>query len=432
MIPTCISNFFRALRIELREVWRTLFPISLIEILLFLFFFSLYGFFGYNMLFKTPLIDVPNGGAGSYLGYDNLFHLFTRGGAFDISHPFFSVFHLLKTLLITLFTTLLKEQTRGIICLFGMNLLTTGGLILTYRYLKQIAAISTRRAFMLTVFMGSFFTTIMLSFTTETYPFSFYLLIFSLLMLSREYKMTGKFKGRTVFFLSFLCGGVTLTNAAKPAMAIFLNRAPFLHKIRTGLKVMIPFIACVALFFVFYTAKSKLLSPDEPSPIETTAGLSRYFIHDPAFSKQALIDFWGNTVMTTPLAEQPVGKEVVLRPTEYLHTWQNGAVVLLLVLVAASACLNICNTYVQLILMYLGIDVVIHFFIRYGMNEAIIFGGHWMFAIPLLLGWMYSRVPVRMYRILDWVILAFLLLTSIQNGLEFARLREQMLLTAQG
>ena len=58
------------------------------------------------MLFHTELIDVPNGGAGSYLGYDNLFHLHTRGGAFDISHPFFGIFHLLKTLLTILLTTL--------------------------------------------------------------------------------------------------------------------------------------------------------------------------------------------------------------------------------------------------------------------------------------------------------------------------------------
>lgn len=432
MIPTCIIDVFRALRIEGREVWRTLFPISFMEIVLFLFFFTLYGFIGYNMLYRTSLIDVSNGGTGSYLGYDNLFHFFTRGGTFDICHPFFSVFHMLKTLLINLFTTLLKTETRGIICLFLMNLLTTGGLILTYRYLKQIVQLSTRRTLMLTLFMGSFFTTIVLSFTTETYPFSFYLLIFSLLMLSREYKMTGQFKGRTVFFLSFLCGSVTITNAAKPALAILLNKAPFLHKTRTGLKVMIPFVACVGLFFLFYTVKSKLLSPDEPTPIETTAGLSRYFIDDPAFSKQALVDFWGNTIMTTPLAEQAVDKETVLRPTEYLHTWQNGAVVLLLVLIAASACLNICNTYVQLILMYLGIDVIIHFVFGYGMNEAIIFGGHWMFAVPLLLGWLYTRVPVRGYRILDWVILVFLLLTGIQNGLEFTRLWEQMLLTARG
>ena len=42
----------------------------------------------------------------------------------------------------------------------------------------------------------------------------------------------------------------------------------------------------------------------------------------------------------------------------------------LLFLVAASALLNLKNKYVQLLLMYLSIDFVIHFIIRYGMNEV--------------------------------------------------------------
>ncbi len=197
MIPSCLSILFHALRIEWRETKRTLFPPTWTEAALFLFFFLLYGGIGYQMLFHTALIDVPNGGAGSYLGYDNLFHLHTRGGAFDVSHPFFGIFHLLKTLLIILLTTLFKEKTAGIICLALMNLLITGGLVLIYRYLKQIVRISSRRALLLTGFTGCFFTTIVLSFTTETYPFSFFLLVFSLLMLSREYKLTGYIKGRT-------------------------------------------------------------------------------------------------------------------------------------------------------------------------------------------------------------------------------------------
>ena len=145
MIPSCLSILFRTLRIEWRDTKRTLFPPTPIEVGLFLFFFLLYGCIGYRMLFHTELIDMPNGGAGSYLGYDNLFHLHTRGGAFDVSHPFFNIFHLLKTLLIILLKTLFKEKTSGIICLILMNLLITGGLTLIYRYLKQIVRISSRR-----------------------------------------------------------------------------------------------------------------------------------------------------------------------------------------------------------------------------------------------------------------------------------------------
>lgn len=293
MMPSCLSILFRALRIEWRETKRTLFPTTPIETGLFLFFFLLYGCIGYRMLFHTELIDVPNGGAGSYLGYDNLFHLHTRGGAFDISHPFFGIFHLLKTLLTILLTTLFKEKTSGIICLTLMNLLITGGLVLIYRYLKQIVRISSRRALLLTGFTGCFFTTVVLSFTTESYPFSFFLLVFSLLMLSREYMLTGYIKGRTILFLSFLCGGITITNAAKPAMALFLNKTPFWHKIRTGVKIMLPFVICVAVIMGFYTLKAKLFNPEGPSPIETTGQLGQYFIHDETFGKQALVDFWG-------------------------------------------------------------------------------------------------------------------------------------------
>ena len=297
----------------------------------------------------------------------------------------------------------------------------TGGLVLIYRYLKQIVRISSRRALLLTGFTGCFFTTVVLSFTTESYPFSFFLLVFSLLMLSREYMLTGYIKGRTILFLSFLCGGITITNAAKPTMALFLNKAPFWRKIRTGFKVMLPFVVCVAAVMGFYTLKAKLFNPEGPSPIETTGQLGQYFIHDETFGKQALVDFWGNTIISTPLTQQLVGKEVVLRPSEYLHSWNNAVIMFLLFLVAASALLNLKNKYVQLLLMYLSIDFVIHFIIRYGMNEAILFGGHWMFAVPILLGWLYTRLPVRMYRILDWVIIGFFVLTATINTMEFMR-----------
>lgn len=110
-----------------------------------------------------------------------------------------------------------------------------------------------------------------------------------------------------------------------------------------------------------------------------------------------------------------------MRPSEYLHSWNNAVIMFLLFLVAASALLNLKNKYVQLLLMYLSIDFVIHFIIRYGMNEAILFGGHWMFAIPILLGWLYTRLPVRMYRILDWVIIGFFVLTATINTMEFMR-----------
>lgn len=423
---TCIHTIWRGLRAILRQTKHTLFPCSLPEIILFLLFFLIYGTIGYQLLYHTDLLDVQTGDAGSYLGYDNLFHLKTNGGSFDISHPFFNLFHLTKYMLVKPFVIYFGEKARAIVCLVLMNLLVSGGLTLLYRYLKQITGLTVTRAALLTLFTGSFFTMIVLSFTTETYPFSFFLLVFSLLMISRELKLTGYVKGRTILFLVFLCGGVTITNAAKPATAVFLNKTSLFRMIRTGVKVMLPFVVCVALFLGLYSLKYHFSTQEEGSPIENTGKLNRYFIHDQTFGKQAFTDFWGNTILTTPLALHEVDGEVVLRPSEYLNGLQNAIVVILLILTALSACLNLGNRYVLLLLMYLGVDAVIHFIIRYGMNEGIIFGGHWMFAIPILLGWLYNKLPVRGYRILDWIITAFFLVTAINNGMEFMRLWEEL------
>lgn len=423
-MPECISILLRALRIELRAVRRTLFPVSGVEAGLFLFFFLLYGWMGYHVLYDTDLMEPSLWYKSSYLGYENLYHLYAAGGVFDLLHPFFCFFHLFKNLLITLLITLLKGGNYAVISLIITDLLITGGLVLLYRYLKQIVLLSTHRALLLTLFCGSFFTTVVLSFTPETYPFSFFLLLFSLLMLSREYKLTGRIKGRTAFFLSFLCGGATATNALKPVLAAWLNKTSFLHKLQTTVRILLSFAVCVFFLWGVYACKDFLFKPEVP--VEKSRQFSIYEPKEESFSKHALIDFWGNTVITTPLVPQPVDKVVVYRPTEYLHGWLNAVVVFLLLLVVASVCFNLGNRYVWLLLMFLGVDAVIHFVFRFGMNEGVLFGGHWLFAVPILIGWFYTKLPVRMYRVLDWIVVLLFFITFTQNCVEFIRLWEEI------
>ncbi|MDR1980212.1 MAG: DUF6080 domain-containing protein, partial [Tannerellaceae bacterium] len=370
-----------------RKAKQPLFPLIRMEKRLFCLFFLVYGWIGYRMLFLTELIDIQNGGAGSYLGYDNLFHLKTNGGAFDVSHPFFNLFHIVKYGVTKPFTLLFGEKARAVICLLSMNILVSAGLTMLYRYMRRIVGIQAKRAALLTLFTGSFFTTIVLSFTTETYPFSFCFLIASLLILSTEYQQTGRFKEHTVSSLTFLTGGITITNAIKPAIALFLNTAPFRQKMRTAVQTVFPFALCVVAVLGLYTAKSALFHEKE-TPVEQMLSLNRYFTKEEAFGKQLFTGFWGSAILCAPLERKTIGRETVLRPGEYPHVWQYTAMAFLLALLLVSACLHLNNRYVQLLLLYLGVDMAIHFIARYGMNEAILFGGHWLFAVPILLSWL--------------------------------------------
>ena len=105
---------------------------------------------------------------------------------------------------------------------------------------------------------------------------------------------------------TFLCGGITITNAAKPMAALFLNKSSFLQKCKVGSKISVLFIGCVAIIMGFYTLKKHWFDPESVSPLEATYQIKQYFIYDNHFSKQLLIDLWGNTILSTPLTPQQV------------------------------------------------------------------------------------------------------------------------------
>ena len=170
-----------------------------------------------------------------------------------------------------------------------------------------------------------------------------------------------------------------------------------------------------------YSIKNQVFSPEEPTPLETTIGLKQYFVFQENFTKQIFTDFWGSSILSPPLTPQTVGTEQVIRPDEYLYGWQKAVTMFYLILILIAACINIRNKWVQLIVSYFCIDLIIHFVFRYGMNEAIIFGGHWLFIIPMLLGWLYVKIPKKLYLAMDWILLGSIGVIATMNYMEIFR-----------
>ena len=193
------------------------------------------------------------------MGYDNLFHLTTNGGAFDISHPLFNFFHITKWAIVKVVDMAAHTDIRAVFCLSLMNFLVCSGLVLLYRYLKRIVLLPVRRALLLTLLCGGSFTTIVLSFTTETYPFSFFLLILSLLVLSWEYKMRRRYQTYTMTVFALLLGGVTISNAGKPLLASLVGVSSFGRKVRNSCISLIPLLVCTIFAFGIYSLKNILM-----------------------------------------------------------------------------------------------------------------------------------------------------------------------------
>ena len=63
-----------------------------------------------------------------------------------------------------------------------------------------------------------------------------------------------------------------------------------------------------------------------------------------------------------------------------------GAVLLL---VLWSFIKNFKNKFVQILMISLFVDIVIHCILKFGLHTSYIYGGHFIFVVPLLIGWLF-------------------------------------------
>jgi hypothetical protein len=64
-------------------------------------------------------------------------------------------------------------------------------------------------------------------------------------------------------------------------------------------------------------------------------------------------------------------------------------ILILLILIFWSYFRNFKNKLVQVIMISFLMDIIIHCIMKFGLHTAYIYGGHFVFVYPLLLGWLF-------------------------------------------
>ena len=241
-----------------------------------------------------------------------------------------------------------------------------------------------------------------LSFTVESYPLSMALLVLSLLCLSGQLKQEKRLSGWHATLWSLLLGGVTLTNFAKPLSLLLLSKEESLWQ--RARKVFLPTLLLLALVVAvgwFYHQRGGGPEAEESMLTAQVNDLLRFQTR----STDLVPDFFGHPLLISDLELRELHGETVLRPTPYacwameLLPW--GVVLLLLAMIWVGRRYPLAWA----IPLYLAVDVAVHLVGGYGLDEAIIFGGHWVFLVPMALGWLYRVVPRQAYRYMDLVLL---------------------------
>jgi hypothetical protein len=184
--------------------------------------------------------------------------------------------------------------------------------------------------------------------------------------------------------LSFalLLGGTTITNVAKGIIPLFFIEKSW----RNFIKKL--FIIGGVFFVIFLLIK--IFGRLDPI-------ISDYvkFSKNPSDFWMSICAFFGAPIFLTGLKDYTriVSEYLVFNhaidTTFYAHWWQYAFLATLYALIIYSLIINWRNRLVQLLFLLFGVDIFIHIILRFGLTESFIYGGHWVYCLPLLMGWMF-------------------------------------------
>lgn len=369
---------------------KTVFPSSWAEAAVFAFFMAVYGSFAsYNAIHYRIIFDnrIP---WDAYFSFDNRSIVLT-GGGFE-RHPLSNYFFDAISRMAFWFSDG-KMNVNFRLFLAWCSVLTVSlALVQIFKYLRNIIRLPIWLSLLLILFTGFFSTGILLSFTPETYTYTFFLLAlfnyYAALKLRREARIPGT--ALTVFAVAV--GGLTITNIVKVYVPVFFEKNIFstLKKLfQAAVRVLVSATVFVLLYlnrldfdisriFSKTTEQYEKFSQPKVIPVWDMV-ISWFFGGNVLFSGFVTRDYHSKTGFQYKALFMDV----------YTEFWQYLFVFVLLALVFWSWVKNFRNRLANVLMVSFMVDIVIHCILKFGLHTSYIYGGHFVFVYPLMLGWLF-------------------------------------------
>ena len=101
-----------------------------------------------------------------------------------------------------------------------------------------------------------------------------------------------------------------------------------------------------------------------------------------------------------------------------------------LILVFWSYFKNFKNKFVQILMLSFFVDIIIHCVLKFGLHTSYIYGGHFIFVVPMMLGWLffgYKNSPkmLSFLTVFVGILFVFLIANNVNRMEEFIWFLEQ-------
>lgn len=377
-------------RIKFTDFFKLLFPSTGIELVVFLFFLVVYGYLGSYIAIHHKIIFDSRIPWDAYFSFDNKSIVMT-GGSFE-RHPLsYYFFNWIRELALLFSDGKMDGNFRFALAWFS-NVAVSLSILQVFKYLKDIIQLPLMISTLLVLFFGSFSTMILLSFTPENFTYTLFSLTlfhhYSAIKLRKEEKIPAL----ALIFSGIAIGGLTVTNIVKVFIPVVFEKGLFKNWKKFWNAVFRVFLTCICFALLYLNRidfKYQNIFSKTSEQYEKFSNVKS----TPVWDMISSYFFGGNILFSNFIIRDKhnmKGFEYKGIIMDVYSSWIPYIfIAVLLGLILWSYYKNFNNRLVQVIMISFLLDMVIHCIMKFGIHTSYIYGGHFVFVYPMLLGWLF-------------------------------------------
>lgn len=391
----------------------------------FLFFIICYGILGSYIALHYRIIFDSRIPWDAYFSFDNKSILMT-GGSFE-RHPLsYYFFNWVREF--SLFISGGKMDANFRLTLAWLsNLIITLNIVQVFKYLKNIISLPLWLSIIIILFFGAFSTNIILSFTPENFTYTLFLLSLYNHYAAIKLREEEKTPAAALSLAGITIGGLTITNFVKVFIPLLFEKDLFRSWKKFGnaaFRVIVSVICFVLLYLNRIDFKYQNIFSKTNQQYEKFSNVESM----PTWDMILSFFFGGNILFPGFIMSDKHNMKGFNFKGLYMDLYSSPFpylfIALLLILISWSYIKNFKNKWVQVIAISFLVDIMIHCVMRFGLHTSYIYGGHFVFVYPILLGWLFfayrSSPKIMAFLTFTLVILfTYLLVNNIFRMTEF-------------
>lgn len=375
---------------KLTDFLKIVFPATKFEWVIFLFFLSIYGILGSYIALNYRIIFDDRIPWDAYFSFDNRAMVMT-GGGYE-RHPLANYFFEWLRNFALWISEGKKDEIFRLVLAWCSTITISLSIVQIYKYLKNLIGLPQKISVLIIFFYAFFSTNILLSFTPETYTYTLFFLVLFNYYAALKLRKEEKIPVTALSLAGIFVGGLTVTNMVKIYIPLLFEKNIFRNWRKLGdafLRILISASVFILLFmyrldFNFLRFFSKSTEQLEKfSQPKTT----------PLWDMIASWFFGGNMLFSSFEIRDYHSKKGFQFKALFMEVYPSWIpyffVAALILIIIWSYVKNFRNKLVQILMISFLVDLVIHCVLKFGLHTSYIYGGHFVFVYPLLLGWLF-------------------------------------------